>query len=220
MDKSKPAVTPPTPRDAEPEAKNALTPTERRALKKAKQKEKRTKGNDIEKALAELAIQCVASTHSVHCCSLRHIRLPSQPQLSQTTSKGHSLADLLGASLQHLDAEAELRKFFGSRVIQAAKTQPPSASRRNAGALRSNLTRPRPTWWSASQREGLSIRPLSQDEVRAKLHKHGWEKMDEKWWTVEYSKKYKSMTRAFMQTVLSGGELKYILHCVIANALL
>lgn len=29
--------------------------------------------------------------------------------------------------------------------------------------------------------------------------------LQEKWWTVEYSKKYTSITKAFMGTVLSGG---------------
>ncbi|KAJ3575698.1 hypothetical protein NP233_g923 [Leucocoprinus birnbaumii] len=172
---------------AKPEQKDNLTPSERKALKKAKQKEKRVKEDDLDKALAELAIQ-----------------LPPQQNFSQATVKGQSLSDLLGVSLQHLDAEAELRKFFGSRVVQATKTKTSSPSRRNAGALKSHLTRPQPTWWSASQREGLSIRPLTQTEVDEKCKRRSWEAINEKWWTVEYSKKYKSMTSAFMQTVLSG----------------
>ncbi|KAF5364015.1 hypothetical protein D9756_001067 [Leucocoprinus leucothites] len=169
------------------EQTESLTASERKALKKAKQKEKKAKGDDLDKALAELAIQ-----------------LPPQQTFAQTTVKGQSLADLLGVSLQHLDAEAELRKFFGSRVVQATKTKTSSPTRRNAGALKSNLTRPQPTWWSASQREGLSIRPLAPTEVEEKCKRRSWDVANEKWWTVEYSKKYKSMTKAFMQTVLSG----------------
>lgn len=129
--------------------------------------------------------------------------------MPQEKSKGQSLADFLSVSLQHLDAEAELRKFFGSRVVQATKTKAPTSSRRNAGALRSNLTRPQPSWWSATQREGLSIRPLTDEEVKLKLNRRYWTPVDEKWWTVEYSKKYKSVTRAFMQIVQSGGEVFY-----------
>ena len=53
---------------------------------------------------------------------------------------------------------------------------------------------------------GPSLQPLAEDEVNAKLKRHTWNAMQEKWWTVEYSKKYKSMTKAFMpETVLSGG---------------
>ncbi|KXN88365.1 Transcription factor 25 [Leucoagaricus sp. SymC.cos] len=174
--------------DLESEPKESLTASERKALKKAKQKEKKAKVDDLDQALAELAI-----------------RLPPLQEQSRTTAKIHSFADLLGVSLQHLDAEAELRKFFGSRVVQATKTGSSSPSRRNAGALRSNLTRPQSTWWSASQREGLSIQPLSEDEILEKLERNRWDRAyDEKWWTVEYSKKYKSMTKAFMRTVLSG----------------
>lgn len=69
------------------------------------------------------------------------------------------------------------------------------------------IPRPQPTWWAAKQREGLSIRALSPEEVEEKLERHSWDaEEDEKWWTVEYSKKYKSMTMAFMRTVMSGGE--------------
>ncbi|KAF9448395.1 DUF654-domain-containing protein [Macrolepiota fuliginosa MF-IS2] len=170
------------------EVKESLTASERKALKKAKQKQKKTKDDDLDRVFAELSIQ-----------------LPTQQQHTLAAAKGRSIADLLGVSLQHLDAEAELRKFFGSRVVQANKTgSAPSSSRRTAGALRSNLTRPRANWWSASQREGLSIRTLTNDEVKEKLYRRDWDAADEKWWTVEYSKKYKSMTRAFMRTVMSG----------------
>ena len=97
-----------------------------------------------------------------------------------------------------------MRKFFGSKVVQATKVAEPS-NRKKTPAVRSNLTRPQPSWWIAKEREGLSLRPLSNDEVEAKLKRHAWNSTQEKWWTVEYSKKYKSMTKAFMQTVLSGG---------------
>ena len=97
-----------------------------------------------------------------------------------------------------------MRKFFGSKVVQATKAGE-SSNRKKTPALRSNLTRSQPTWWASKGREGLSLRPLADDEVNAKLKRHTWNSMQEKWWTVEYSKKYKSMTKAFMETVLSGG---------------
>jgi hypothetical protein len=114
------------------------------------------------------------------------------------------LADLLSVSLRHLDGEAEMRKFFGSKVVQATKAGE-SSNRKKIPAVRSNLTRPQPSWWAAKGREGLSLRPLLDDEVDAKLKRHAWKPIQEKWWTVEYSKKYKSMTKAFMEIVLSGG---------------
>lgn len=102
-----------------------------------------------------------------------------------------------------------MRKFFGSKVVQANKssTAGPSGSsaRRQGVALRSNLTRPQPNWATAKGREGLSIRPLTEDEVAQKCLAHEWDRVDEKWWTVEYSKRYKGVTKSFMHTVQSGG---------------
>lgn len=98
-----------------------------------------------------------------------------------------------------------MRKFFGSKVVQANKSGPSSApgssSRRQATVQRSNLTRPQPTWWPASQREGLSIRPLTNEELKLR----GEGSSDEKWWTVDYSKRYKSATKAFIRSVMAGG---------------
>lgn len=105
-----------------------------------------------------------------------------------------------------------MRKFFGSRVIQASKSKPsssgPSTSRRqaNAAAQRSNLTRPQSTWRDANQREGLSMRSLTQEEVKQNTLLSPEGMVDERWWTVEYSKRYKSVTMAFMQAVMAGGE--------------
>jgi len=92
-----------------------------------------------------------------------------------------------------------MRKFFGSRVIHASKFAASSsaAARRQQQQQRSNLTRPRPSWWSASQREGLSIRALDKREMREKKGA-GVEGEGEKWCTVEYSQRYKSMTKLFI----------------------
>jgi hypothetical protein len=111
-------------------------------------------------------------------------------------------------SLQHLDSEAEMRKFFGSKVISAAKSSansPSGSSRRQqTGIQRSHLTRPQPSWLSAKQREGLSIQAYDEDEIEKKMGRQNWAAVEEKWWTVEYSKRYKSMTMEFMKTVMSG----------------
>ena len=96
-----------------------------------------------------------------------------------------------------------MRKFFGSKVVQATKAGE-SSNRKKVPAVRSNLTRPQHSWWAAKGREGLSLRPLLDDEADEILKRHAWHSIQEKWWTVEYSKKYKSMTKAFMDTVLSG----------------
>ncbi|KAF8812727.1 DUF654-domain-containing protein [Phlegmacium glaucopus] len=159
---------------------------EKKALKKARAREKKAANDELDQALAELSMQ-----------------YPASQKISQASSSSHSLADLLSVSLNHLDGEAEMRKFFGSKVVQATKAGD-SSNRKMTPAVRSNLTRPQPTWWAAKGREGLSLRPLADDEVDTKLKRHAWISVQEKWWTVEYSKKYKSMTKAFMETVSSG----------------
>lgn len=112
-----------------------------------------------------------------------------------------------------------MRKFFGAKVIQANKSASSSSSapssRRRAATQRSNLTRPQSTWWSASQREGLSIRTLSTEEWELKQARHRWPRPDdshEKWWTVDYSQRYKSMTKSFIRAVMSGREYLSLLY--------
>lgn len=139
-------------------------------------------------------------------------------QKSATSAPGaRALAELLSVSLAHLDPEAEMRRFFGSKVVQANKSKPssggPSGSRRqgNSAAQRSHLTRPQPTWWNANQREGLSMRGVTETEILEKESRSRWDVggggggVEERWWTVEYSKRYKSVTKRFMQAVMAGG---------------
>lgn len=100
-----------------------------------------------------------------------------------------------------------MRRFFGAKVIPTSRNEPGSSSRtrRQPTTQRSNLTRPRSNWWEAKLREGLTLRPLTDDEAAAKASLSPWDNNDEKYWTVEYSKRYKHATHEFMQTVLSGG---------------
>ncbi|TFK22781.1 DUF654-domain-containing protein [Coprinopsis marcescibilis] len=164
--------------------------SEKKALKKAKAKERKAQDDELEEALKEL-----------------QIKYPPSQKINQKTASGQTFADLLSVAPQHLDPDAEMRKFFGSKVVQANKTPSAagSSSKRQTATARSVLTRPQSTWWSAKQREGLSIRQLSDEEVQLKLKTHRWEPvLEERWWTVEYSKRYRALTKVFMRTVASG----------------
>ncbi|KDQ27547.1 hypothetical protein PLEOSDRAFT_1056068 [Pleurotus ostreatus PC15] len=182
------------------------TPTSQSKSKKAEKKARAKKADrdELDQALADLSL-----------------KYPELQKLADTpTSRGgngsagasdRSLASLLAVSTAHLDAEGEMRKFFGAKVVQASKSSSSSSSsgaRRAAAAsaaARSVLTRPQATWWPAKLREGLSIRALTDEEWAARVERHQWrDGPQERWWKVEYSKKYKSVTLAFMQTVLSG----------------
>ncbi|KAF8990102.1 transcriptional repressor TCF25-domain-containing protein [Cyathus striatus] len=183
----------------------SISKSERKALKKARAKEKQKEAaeDEVDKALKELGVSVpTASPAAAHASS----------------STGTTLPALLSVSLQHLDADAELRKFFGSRVVQSSSAAETSTnfSRRQAAALKaqkasikSNLTKPKPGWWNARGREGLSLRLLTHEEVEARKARRAWTVGDggdesDRWWTVEYSKKYKAFTKRFMATVLSG----------------
>ncbi|KAH9999532.1 transcriptional repressor TCF25-domain-containing protein [Russula vinacea] len=111
-----------------------------------------------------------------------------------------------------------MRRFFGAKVIATSRNEdgPSSRARRQPIAQRSFLTHPRPTWWPAKLREGLTLRPLTDDEAAVKASLAPWDNTEEKFWTAEYSKKYKGATRAFLQTVLSGDPegFNLILHHV------
>ena len=149
---------------------------------------------DFDKVLAELSLE----SHGL------------QPVVGGTSDPGPSLykrfVALLCISPQHLDGELEMRRFFGSKIIVSSKTTSRTASKRVNVANRSTLTNPKPNWWPAQLREGLSIRQLTPDECEDKIFRYGWsDRPEEVWWTVEYGKKYRAITMAFMQTVMSGG---------------
>ena len=73
--------------------------------------------------------------------------------------------------------------------------------------MRSTMTRPQATWWPANYRQGLSSRVLSEEELTARRTRHNWDSNvpGERVWTVEYSRKYRGLTKTFIQMVLSGG---------------
>jgi hypothetical protein len=122
----------------------------------------------------------------------------------------HTLPSLLSVSLSHLDSEAEMRKFFGSKVIAASRSAVAGSSRRRPATQRSYLAHVQAGWSAPRMHEGLSISQLTREELTGKLIRHSWDPIeDEKWWRVEYSKKYKSATMSFMKTVASGGEFVY-----------
>ncbi|KAL0579878.1 hypothetical protein V5O48_002125 [Marasmius crinis-equi] len=188
-----------------------LSQSEKKAAKKAKAKAKKEKEkendglDEIDRALEALSMKHPEFQKPV-------IATSSTPgELSTSQGLLTRLSPLISVSLTHLDSSAELRRFFGSKVVKSSAAQDSpsrgSSSRRgrtNAkqpATERSNLTRPQPGWPPAKMREGVSLRMLD-DEERAR--KKATSVAGERWWTVEYGKKYKSVTKIFLRTVLSG----------------
>ncbi|KAJ8080200.1 hypothetical protein PM082_017030 [Marasmius tenuissimus] len=102
-----------------------LSQSEKKAAKKAKAKAKKEKENDgldeIDRALEEV--------------SMKHPEF-QKPVLASSSTPGESssshnlltrLSPLLSVSLSHLDSSAELRRFFGSKVVKSSAAQDPPA---------------------------------------------------------------------------------------------
>ena len=160
---------------------------------------------------------------------IMHIRYRDAHLTSPASSKGKGLSSrslpeqcfkLLSVSYSHLNPDAEMRRFFGAKVIATSRDEagPSSRARRQPITQRSNLTHPRPNWWPAKLREGLTLRPLTDDEAASKASPASWGNSDEKFWTAEYSKKYKGATFAFLRTVLSGGALFSLLTRTVPSS--
>ncbi|KAJ4486281.1 transcriptional repressor TCF25-domain-containing protein [Lentinula aciculospora] len=169
-----------------------LPKNEKKAAKKAKAKARKSGVDEIDAALEAL--------------SIKHPEFKRNLAESSTNTVARSLLSLLAVTPSHLDSDAELKRFFGSKVVAANKDKPAGNSKRAHVTQRSVLTKPQATWAPAHMREGLSARQLTQEEVAEKFSRNRWDYSvpSEKWWTVEYSKKYKSITMLFLQTVLSG----------------
>ena len=194
-DESTPTKSPIT----EPSGASSMSKKEKKALKKQKAKAAKEEGDELDRALAEL--------------SLKHPELKQVVQNAPATKASSKFFSLLVVSTPNLDAEAEMRKFFGSKVIAASKASSSTSSnaqaKRQRGNMRSVLTRPQDGWWPANYRQGLSSRELTDDELLAQRARHQWHTAvpGERIWTIEYSRKYRGLTKTFIQMVLSGGVL-------------
>lgn len=103
--------------------------------------------------------------------------------------------------MKNLDPEAELRRFFGSKVVASAG---PSSSK--PSRVKSHFAHPQSNWPPAQYRAGLSIRALATDELN---EKGGTGDSRERWWTVEVSPRYKVTTYEYLECVMGGGKLKF-----------
>ncbi|KAF8887215.1 transcriptional repressor TCF25-domain-containing protein [Mucidula mucida] len=118
------------------------------------------------------------------------------PRVSTPTTKS---APPTPAGNDELDeALAELSLKYGN--IPAASTATAHHSSFSFQSYPSSAT-----WAPARMRDGLSVRPLTDLEVSEKRDRLSVELLrGEKWWTVEYSKKYKGLTQMFLNTVQGG----------------
>ncbi|KAJ1308852.1 hypothetical protein OPQ81_004540 [Rhizoctonia solani] len=184
--------------DDKEESEDEVAPVAGRKSKKKKKKKKRplrktTAGkagknksgkDEIDLALEELAEKLPHLRTSGKVAQRANESLPS--------STSQTLFSLLGASLKDFDSEAEMRRFFGSKVVNSSKP-----SQRTPKILRSHLTRPTQQWGLAGAPHGLSMVPMDEYERRRK----GYTRDGEQWWNIEHSIDYKRTQLKFLNCV-------------------
>ncbi len=121
------------------------------------------------------------------CCSgsqvstLKTLDILRRRRISQVEVGTQSLADLLSVSLQNLDGEAEMRRFFGSRVVTANRAE--QSSNRKKGPQvksKSHSTTTDLVGQLLGGKDCLCV-PSQTREVDTKFKAHGWNPMQEKW---------------------------------------
>ncbi|KAG8833453.1 hypothetical protein FRC18_003596 [Serendipita sp. 400] len=114
----------------------------------------------------------------------------------------HTLRSLLSIQPKYLDADAEMRRFFGSGVIRSADASSSSTPTQRMPVARSTLCKPQNTWPPGATRDGLTMRLLTDDERKHIPPEDNWMSMPgEKWYTVEHSPSYRWDQRQFIQIV-------------------
>ena len=188
-----------TPQQATPEPPSTPQPRLQKQSKVDKKGKGKTKPvDDLDRALAELSLKSdsflvlVARTGSdtVSCNRYSDIK-PITGNIATSTAL-QTFRSLLEVEPKYLDADAEMRRYFGNKVINSAEG---SKEQGRVKTVRSVLTRPKKVWPPASMRDGLSLRQLSEDELPLQA------KGGEKWFTVEHSSGYRYDQGMFMQAV-------------------
>ena len=167
---------------------------------------------------------CFSFSRFLFLSSRLLIQLPRYPDIvvpdpSTTSTPAPALTSalqimrgLLSLQPKYLDPDAEMRRFFGSKVISAAEsssTSGPGGQQPRMPLARSVLCRPQAAWPPAGMRDGLTMRGLSAEETRPKSGgdkgertERNWMSMPgDKWFTVEHSPAYQWDQAQFIQVV-------------------
>ncbi|OCF31778.1 cytoplasmic protein [Kwoniella heveanensis BCC8398] len=114
--------------------------------------------------------------------------------------------NLLSVDPKNLDADAELRRFFGSKVITSSAQSGPNKHRPGPSAkLRYTISKPKPTYPPATSLAGLIMREMIDTEVDELYERRERQRVDkgEKWFTFEHAGAWREIERQFMGAVRS-----------------
>lgn len=177
-------------------------------VKRAAPKEKIAPLDEIDAALRELdakyavtgeasdeARQFRSEAPSSAFQALRQVRWLFQP----STSCAKTIIQLLSVDMKHLDADAELKRMFGAKVVNAAATQTTTRGAKasnphhRAGKARSGLAKPG-TYWPPVHlvRSGLTMEPIESIPSNLGIY-HSF----------EHSRAYRATQSQFLEAVSS-----------------
>ncbi|KDQ07759.1 hypothetical protein BOTBODRAFT_38551 [Botryobasidium botryosum FD-172 SS1] len=134
------------------------------------------------------------------------MRVASSSRTGSVSTVAQTFKELLAVSPKYLDSQAELRRFFGHKVVNSvaasSRKKPPSASHRNA-SVRSVLTHIPDAGVQLRSSQGLSVKQLDERTIRYKGYE-AYAFLGEKWWTIEHDIQYKKMQMEFLGMVQVG----------------
>lgn len=107
--------------------------------------------------------------------------------VKEVEEKTSPLKVLLQIENKHLNPENEMRRIFGTRVVQNEAMARQKKSRGQRHQRSSILVSPKPTWPSAA-RSGLSMRPVSSD-------------LPGQWFTLDHNTHYQTVQKQFLAAV-------------------
>ncbi|WWC92247.1 uncharacterized protein L201_007201 [Kwoniella dendrophila CBS 6074] len=184
----------------EEEQKASMSPgTPSKGGKKKKKADPFAGMDEVDRALAELKLQYGDDKTSE----------AGPSRAAENTAETRSFMafrNLLSVDPKNLDAEAELRRFFGSKVIASSATSGPNRHRPGPSAkLRYTISKPKPNYPPATSLAGLVMREMIDNEVEELYERRGKERIDtgEKWFTFEHTGPWREIVRQFMGAVRS-----------------
>jgi hypothetical protein len=191
---------------SEDESQAAEQPVAASASKSSRKKRKKAKSgtpvnaeaapklDEIDQALLDLGLSPTSADATP---------IASTSSSTKDATAVHLLRSLLAVDPKHLDPDAELRRMFGARVVNASRAnQPASPAGRQARKLPkhpSQLSKPLPFWPPINMvKFGVSM------EVNPQNRRPFLSVEDEIWYTFVHSRGYKESQAAFLAAVQSN----------------
>ncbi|CAD6590415.1 MAG: hypothetical protein TREMPRED_005726, partial [Tremellales sp. Tagirdzhanova-0007] len=156
--------------------------------------------DEFDRALAEIKLKFGEESVTVGAGSSRGNEIASESKRFMT------FRNLLSVDPKNLDADAELRRFFGSKVIASSAQSGPNRHRPTASSkLRYTISKAKPSYPPATSLAGLGMRELTADEIDEVYDRRELEMVDqgEKWFTFEHSGPWREIERQFLGAVRS-----------------